>query len=293
MTAALYHLCSNGCLRHLNQRAKGNLLSKGALQPCCYCQVNLLHSFATSSSVSKEQCLRQTREEEEKEQCSPKMTLRKPGHNLSKEDSATVSSHEAIPTVKDGPEGYSEDGPIVETEDDRVEASYANSTAAQSEGKAKNDRKYEDGTGSPEVDSRTIVDSPTMRARCVTLRPSRFGTPFAYESYQPKHDFFKGLLPDSTRLLFDQVVAEASTLKELLLTNLAPTNNRRKGLFCALNERDLLNVDFDSSERSDRGESKLQLHVLEPTREKLRLHLFVNPAIAPTCRTDVVQGQPH
>lgn len=221
------------------------------------------------------------------------MTLSKPGHNSSKEDSAKVSRHKVIPTVKDGPEGYSEDGPIAEFEADRIEASYAKFTAAQSKGKARIYRKYKHRTQRPEVDSGTSADSPTMKAGRLTLRPSRFGTPFAYESYQNKHDFFKGLLPKTTRRVFDRVVIEASTLKELLLTKLAPTNSGRKGLFCAPKNGDLLNADFESSEESDRGESKLQLYVFEPARERLQLHLFVNPATAPTCRTDVVQGQPR
>lgn len=235
--------------------------------------------------------MRPTQEEEEREQYLPRMTLSKPGHNLSKKGSAKLSSDEAITTAKDGPEGYSEDGPIAASEDDGIEASYTNPTAAPSEGKVRIYRKYEHEKGSFEVDRGIGADSLTVKRRHLPLSPSRFGTPFAYESYQNKHDFFKGLLKGSTRLLFDRVVAEASTLKELLLTNLAPTNNGRKGLFCALKTRDLLKVDFDSSEGSDGGDSKLQLHVFEPTRERLQLHLFVNAASASTRQTDVVQGQ--
>lgn len=271
----------------------GNLFSRGVLQTYGYCQGHPLQPFATSFSVSKIECLRPTQEEEGKGHYLPNMTLRKPGHNLSKDHSAKVSSHEAISTVKDGPEGYYEDEQIAESEYKRIEASYADSTAAQSQGKANRYRKHKYETRSRDKDTGTTANSPTLKARCLALRPSRFGTPFAYESYQTKPDFFKGLFRGSTRLLFDQVVAEASTLKELLLRNLAPRKTGGKGVFCALKKCDPLKVDFDTSEGSDGGGSKLQLHVFEPRRRNLQLHLFVNRATAPNRRTDFVQDQPR
>ena len=54
------------------------------------------------------------------------MTLRKPGHNRSRENSASASIREATPEIQDGPEEYSKDAPSWEVEDDQDKTLYAN-----------------------------------------------------------------------------------------------------------------------------------------------------------------------
>ena len=146
-------------------------------------------------------------------------------------------------------------------------------------------------TGNSGADRGTIADSPRMEQRRITLKPSRFGSPFAYQSYQNKQDFFKWRLAQSTDLLFYQVVAEASIFKELLSQKLALTDNHPKGLFCGLKDYDLLNIGSDCSEESDRNETRLQIYDFGPGEEILRLPSFVDPTNVTICQTDLTQGQ--
>ena len=265
--------------------------------------------MAFSLALEELFCVRHGKEEKN-EQYLPKMT-RNPGQNLSSGDSANVPINESIPETEDGPEGDSDDARTEEaeddgteaqissssegysedwqTEDDRTEAQLSSSYNTSSQSEVQNYRKHKHVTGSPEG-RETTPDPPKLRERRLALQPSLFGSPLAYASYQDKHDFFKGLLPESTRILFDQIVAEASTLRELLLTELALLDNGCNGRFCALKRRRSRTVDSDITEESESDESRLQLYGFGPGDDRLSLPPFVDPTPAPFHRTDVAQG---
>ena len=90
--------------------------------------------------------------------------------------------------------------------------------------------------------------------------PARFGSPFTYKSYENKEDFFIGLLDKGPRLLFDQVVAEALTLREPLSMALSLSDNGDNPHFCWLKGSDSSSKETDISEESDTNESKLEIH---------------------------------
>ncbi len=205
------------------------------------------------------------------------MTRNKAGHNLSKGDSAKQPIPEGSPETQDGPEGYSEYGPVEQPEDPRSRETYTKSTNASSKSQAENYRKSSTETESSGSARRTIPDLPRMTA--LAIKSSQHGSPFAYLAYQKKHDFFKGLLLDSTCVLFDQVVAEASSLRERLSASPPLANNGRNGRFCALKKRDSPSV---ASEESNSNDSKLQLYGFEPNHDDLSILLFVDPASAAT-----------
>ena len=207
-----------------------------------------------------------------------KMTRNKAGHNLSREDSAKVPIPEGSTETQDGPEGYSEYGPVKQPEDRRSRETYAKSTNASSKTQGENYRKLITETEFSGSGRRTMPDLP----RILALKSSKHGSPFAYLAYQNKHDFFKGLLVDSTCVLFDQVVAEASSLKERLSTNPPLANNGCNGRFCALKNRYFPSVDHDSSEESDSNDSKLHLYGFEPNNNKLSFSVFVDTTDAAT-----------
>ena len=95
-------------------------------RPYGYHQSHLFHFIATWLPASDELfCLRHGKEEVDERNLT-NMTLSKPGHNRSRGDSASPSIHEGTPEIQDGPEGYSEDAPSWESEDDQNETSYAN-----------------------------------------------------------------------------------------------------------------------------------------------------------------------
>lgn len=98
-----------------------------------------------------------------------------------------------------------------------------------------------------------------MKVKHKPLSPARFGSPFAYKSYQNKEDFFIGLLDKGTRVLFDQVVAEAITLREHLLTELNLTDNRDNPHVCCLKRRESSSKHTDISRESDTNESELEI----------------------------------
>ena len=245
------------------------------------------------------------------------MTRNTPGHKNSSGDAAKVPINDNMPVTEDGPEGdsedgqtgesdddgteaqisssserYSEDGQTEESEDNRTEAQLSSSSNTSSQSEVENYMKHEHVMGIPEAGTETPPDFPGVREMCLTLPPSLFGSPLAYASYQNKHDFFKGLLPESTRVLFDQIVAEASTLREGLLTEPALLDNGCNGRFCALRKRRSWNVDSDVTEESESDESRLQLYGFGPGSNKLRLPLSVDLTIPPVHQTDIAQGYP-
>ena len=93
----------------------------------------------------------------------------------------------------------------------------------------------------------------------MTLPPARFGSPFTYKSYQNKEDFFIGLLDKGTRVLFDQVVAEAFNLRETLSTALSLSDNGDNPHLCWLKGCESSSKDADINEESDTNESKLEI----------------------------------
>ena len=101
--------------------------------------------------------------------------------------------------------------------------------------------------------------------------------------------FLKGLLAESTRDLFDQVVAEASTLKELLWPGVALTDDGSNGQFCVLKKCESSGTDSDSGEESNSDVSKLRLYGFESNEDRLKLDLFVDPTSAAVHRTHVVR----
>lgn len=133
------------------------------------------------------------------------------------------------------------------------------------------------------------MNSPGHVPETFTLTPSLFGSPFAYISYQDRHDFFKGLLCDNTRMLFDQVVAEATSLRQRLSSFSALTNDGHSVRFCALTESEPPSPDCDSSEESNSDESKLYIYRFGPEVQELRLPMSANPTSAAP-RLLILQG---
>ena len=202
------------------------------------------------------------------------MTRNKEGHNLLAQDSAKPPIGEATPVTEDGPEEYSESGSRGLSEDDEVKASYAFSTTTLSKSKAHVYRKQgtvRKGFGSGE---KSATNSPGQAPDPFALRSSQYGSPFAYLSYQDRHDFFKGLLSDGTCMLFDQVVAEASFLRRHLSEDPALTNDGNNGHFCALKIRD---ADSSFDEGDDSDGSQLQFYVFEHAKDQIQLPVFVDP----------------
>lgn len=220
------------------------------------------------------------------------MTRNPPGYKHPSGDSEKVPINDNIPVTEDGPEGDSEDGQTGESEDNRTEAQLPSSSNTSSQSEVENYSKHEHVTGILEAPTETPPDFPGVRERCLTLPPSLFGSPLAYASYQNKHDFFKGLLPESTRVLFDEIVAEASTLREGLLTEPALLDNGCNGRFCGLRKRRSWTIDSDVTEESESDESRLQLYGFGPGSNMLWLPLSVDLPIAPVHQTDVSQGYP-
>lgn len=210
------------------------------------------------------------------------MSHKKPGQNLRSGKSADVS-RENTPATKDGPEEYTEDLSIGGSEDGKIKAPYANSADTSSASKARKYRKQKIVTGL--LGRKTFPNSSRIVKKDLGLKPSRFGSPFAYAAYQNRHDFFKGLLAESTRDLFDRVVAEASTLKERLSPGVALTDDGSNGQFCVLKKCESSGADSDSGEESNSDDSKLRLYGFEPKKDRLKLALFVDPTSAAVQRT--------
>ena len=215
------------------------------------------------------------------------MSHQKPGQNLRSGKSTDVSG-ESTPVTKDGPEEYTEDLSIGGSEAGNTKAPYANSADMSSASKANNYKEAEIVTGV--LGKKTFPNSPTTVKKPLGLKPSRFGSPFAYAAYQNKHDFFKGLLAESTRDLFDQVVAEASTLRERLSPGTVLTDDGSNGQFCVLKKCESSGTDSESGEESNSDDSKLRLCGFEPNKDRLKLDLFVDSTSAAIYRTHVVRN---
>ena len=126
---------------------------------------------------------------------------------------------------------------------------------------AKNYRQSGYTTESSGAEEGATPESPRVEMRSMTLPPARFGSPFTYRPYQNKQDFFVGLLDKGTRVLFDQVVAEALTLREDLSTEPSLTDNGDNPHVCFLRGRESSSQDTEISEESDTNESKLEIRV--------------------------------
>ena len=122
----------------------------------------------------------------------------------------------------------------------------------------KNYRQYGYTTGSSGADRGTGPESSRTVIERMDLPPARFGSPFTYISFQNKEDFFIGLLDKGTRDLFDQVVAEASTRRHDLLTDLSLTN-RDTPYVCYLKGRKSSGNDTDIDGEGDTNESQLEI----------------------------------
>ena len=79
-------------------------------------------------------------------------------------------------------------------------------------------------------------------------------------------------------MLFDQIVAEASTLRGLFLKDPILENTGYHGHFCTLRACDSLSTASGFSEEGDSEETKLQFYYFGHGREKdlVRLPLFVD-----------------
>ena len=207
------------------------------------------------------------------------MTRKRGEQKLPTAKSANTSVDEA-PVTKDGPEGYHEDVSIRQFEGDTTKPPYAKSANTLSKSKAENYRERDAVTGNVESGRRGITGSPRTTKKVLALKSSRFGSPFAYVSYQSRYDFFKGLLAESTGVLFDRVVAEASTLRERLSPGVALTSDGGNGQFCFLKRCISPIIDPDSSGESKGNDSQLELRCFEPNTDRLKLPVFVDPPSA-------------
>lgn len=201
------------------------------------------------------------------------MTRRKPGQNPSLEESAKDPTHEGISVVSDGPEGYSEHWSNGQSGDETSKTAYAYSANDMSESKAKSYKVQDLVQDIP--DGRYTPDSPKTIRTSSTVKESRFGSPLAYKICQNQHDFFKGLLAENTCVLFDQVVDEASTLRERISTVL--TNDGSHGHLCFFKKFKHPSMDLKSNEKNN-DDSRLELYYLGPEDDRSKLPLFVEPS---------------
>lgn len=183
-------------------------------------------------------------------------------------ESTEVPIQEATSVTKDGPEGYIEEDVVKESEDDQTKKQNASSVQTTTA-----------VTGSPESDG---IDLPG-----IAIQPCSFGSPFAYLSYQNKHDFFKGLLAKSTRRLFDQIVAEAATFKTHLSEGIALTNAGNNGHFCVLENYESSSTSSEIIDDSDSGDSQLKIYSFDTDENILKLWVFVDPKSAAIDQTNV------
>ena len=96
-------------------------------------------------------------------------------------------------------------------------------------------------------------------SRVELLAPIRYGSPFAYTNYQNHQDFFVGLLDEGTRILFDHIVAEATTLRERLSTGFRLTDDSDNPQVCCLKRRESSSKNTDTREERNTNESKLDI----------------------------------
>ncbi len=223
------------------------------------------------------------------------MTRNRGEQKLPTAKSAKTSIDEATPgapVTKDGPEGYHEDASIRQFEEDTTNAQYAKSANILSKSKAENYRERDTVTGNFISGRKSITGSPRTTEKVLALKASRFGSPFAYVSYQSRHDFFKGLLAKKTSFLFDRVVAEASTLRERLSPGVALTSDGSNGQFCFLKQCHSPNIDPDSSGECKSNDSQLELRCFQPNTDRLKLPVFVDSPSAAIHQVSVSKNHP-
>ena len=210
------------------------------------------------------------------------MTLQKAGHNLQPQESAKKPVEETKTAPKDGPEGYLEDGPIKKSKEGKVGSPCADSISQSSEILAKHLRKQYIGK-----ETSLSVKLPIPRpfeefSNSRRIPPCRYGSPFAYLACQDKHDFFKGLLSKSTRVLFDQIVAEATEQREELLHDYSLTSNGFRGHLLFLRQG-LPGI----GSGSDSNETDLELDYMDFDEiQPIRL-VSVDPIAMTTHRTNI------
>lgn len=208
------------------------------------------------------------------------MAGKKAGHNLPNADSAkTPPTREATPVSSNGPEDYSGYGAAAQPEGDRIEAASTRSSSQSSKVKAKIHENHDTGTDIPRSATSSVPDPSAVISNYHAIKPSLYGSPFAYASCQNKHEFFKGLLPESTCLLFDQIVAEAPSLSKRLHKDPGLTYTGSYGHFCALKKRKINNT-------------KLQIYSYGPDIVELSLPMSADSTAASKHPTNVGRSNP-
>ena len=240
------------------------------------------------------------------------MAQKEPGHSLSDDESAEVPvDEEAKAVIEDGPEGYSMYVKDKQPEDEEANAPSAESAESWSKIEADEYSEIEFDDGSSEFESNSGFEgnavfevnsgfesnsgfennsgsenspgsesnSGSESTELITLGASKFGSPFAYSSLRNKHDFFKGLLSVRTQVLFDQIVTEASNLRERLLAPGALTRNGDNGQFCALMS------EMRRGKKKSGDDTGLQLFRFKPDQVRLVICEFQGKS---TCYVDEV-----
>ena len=202
----------------------------------------------------------------------------------------------------DGPEGWSEHTAADQPEEDETGQACADSAESPSEGapsessregEASNYKKQDTGTGGAESSTNFPSDSPR---KILALNPAPFGSPFVYVSYQNKPDFFKGLLVENTRALFDEVVADARSLRHRLMT---PDESTKDGNLtddgsspnmCEFENVKDSGLRVDSSKQSNNR--TLHLTSFPPSGRQIRIYVYADPNSVAHRQTDVARGDP-
>ena len=201
----------------------------------------------------------------------------------------------------DGPEGWSEHAASGQPEEGETGQAYADSAESPSEsapsepsrkGEASN-YKQDTGTGGSKSSTDFPSDSPR---KILALNSAPFGSPFAYVSYQDKPDFFKGLLVENTRALFDQVVADARSLRHRLMT---PDESTKDGNLtddgsspnmCQLGNIKDPGLRVDSSKQSNNR--IVDLFSLPFRKPETRISVYADPNSVAHNQTDIARGDP-
>ena len=209
---------------------------------------------------------------------------------------------EATPVIMDGPEGWSEQAASDQSEEDEPGQAYADSADSPSEsapsessreGEASNYKRQDTGTGGSESSPEFLSDSPR---KMLAINPAPFGSPFVYASYQNKPDFFKGLLVENTRALFDQIVADAPSLRHNLTTPSAFTkdgNLTDDGScpnMCQFENVEYSGLRVDSSKQSN--DRKLQIFDFPIRETETRIFVYIDPKFEAHSQTDVARSDP-
>ena len=202
----------------------------------------------------------------------------------------------------DGPEGWSKHAASDESEDnetgtacpDSAESPSELATSESSSQAEASDYKQQDTVkGGSESSTGFLSDSPR---KILALNPAPFGSPLVYASYQNKPDFFKGLLVETTRALFDQVVVSAPRLRHLFMTpdvstedcNLIDDGSSPK--MCQLKKVKDSGLRVDSGKQSNhRG---LDLTPFPFSMTEIWIFVYAEPNSVAHSQTDVARGDP-